>query len=411
MTQQGLAGWQFARVPYPLGLVVFLVQVGLGIILFAAFQEYVTAELGGNDAWPGYLLAAYGLSRFAGETPTGSFSDGIERKLGILIGFMAMLPAVTVMALVESRQAFLGCAVLLGLGTAFLWPAAYAISADLYPAERRGKVIGFLNVAQLAGFGLGALIGAFLVEPAPRSLFVIAFGCVTAASVAAVVGIPNYRTSRLFGRVAAGQRASLRSVMSWQVALLSGLVLASSSGIAMAIPAIRPLGEDVLGVSFARMTAALIPAVVLGALLYVPAGHMADRLGRTLPFLLGQGLLVAGLLIVGGADSMLVAAIGGAVVFAGNVFSVPAWNAAVMDLAPPSHRGALIGLSVALSGLGLAIGPVVGGAISQAYGPQAVFRWAAVLAGATGVAIWLYSRRFAHHHRELLAGTGTAPGA
>ncbi len=380
--------------PAGLGLVVFFVQIAIGITLFAIFQEYVTAELGKGDAWPGILIGGYGGARVLSETPTGAISDRIERKLGILVGFTFVAIAIALMALVKDEYAFLGCAIIMGVGTAFLWPATYAISADLYPAERRGSVIGFLNVGQLAGFGLGALIGASLVEQAPGVLFVIAPACVGVAFVTALVGIPNYRTQRLFGRVVHESRPSVRAVMTPQIAALSALILVATVSLYMIVPAIRPLGQDQIGVSFFTLTVALIPGVVLGAALYIPSGRFSDRYGRTLPFFAGQALLVAGMLTVSATSTLWVAAAAGWVIFIGNVCCVPAYNAAIMDLAPPSHRGTLIGLTVALSGLGLGIGPLLGGFIAQEVSPAAVFRTAALVSAVTGIAIVLYGRRF-----------------
>lgn len=384
------------RFPYPLGLAIFLAQLATGIVLFAIFQEYVPSELGTNNAWPGYLLTAYGAARFLSETPTGAISDRVERKLGILVGFALSIPAVLTMAFVRSEHLFLACAALMGLGSAFLWPSTYAIAADLYPRERRGKVIGFLNVGQLLGFGVGALVGALVVEREPVLLFVVAIASTSSAFVATFIGIPNYRSNGLFRLVRHEHRPSVLSAMSWQLGFLAALIVAANVALAMLVPAIRPFGDEQLHVSFARLTVFMIPAIVIGAALYVPAGHASDRFGRTKPFFAGQGLLIAGLLVAAATRNLPVAAAAAVVVFAGNVLGVPAWNAAVMDLAPETHRGTLIGFSVALSGLGLAIGPAMGGLLVETAGAPAVFRTSAALCAATGAAIILYGRIFRH---------------
>ncbi len=387
--------------PYPLALAIFLVQVALGILLFATFQQWVPSELGASDAWGGYLLGAYGGARFLFETPTGAISDRIERRLGLLLGFALMLPAIALMSVARNQHLFLPLAAGLGFATAFLWPATYAIAADLYEPDRRGKVIGFLNLAQLLGFGAGALAGAFLVESADVPQFAVAFLAVSAAFAAAVRGIPNYRGHRLFARVHTPARPSVRSILSLRLAALSTIILGASIALAMVVPAIRPYGEHQLQVSFARLTVALIPAVIAGAALYVPAGHLADRYRRWRPLFAGQALTVTGLLVLSATTSLWLAIPAAMVVFAGNVLTVPAWNAAVMDLAPESHRGTLIGLSVALSGLGLAIGPALGGFVVGQWDAPAAFRAAAVLAGVTGLGVVLYARR---HGRGAPAG-------
>ena len=397
LARLGIDRESLSSLPLGLGAAIFLVQVAIGAILFATFQEFVPNELGASDAWSGYLLGVYGLSRFVFETPSGAISDRIERKLGLLVGFASMLPAIVLMATIQQVHAYLFFSAMLGIGTAFLWPAAYAISADLYESHRRGKVIGFLNLCQLLGFGAGALSGALVVESQPSAMFLIALFAISSAWVCVLVFVPAHRSGKLWGFIQQERRPSVRSIMTVRLAALSGLILAATSALAMVVPAIRPYGEDVLDRSFATLTLALTLPLVLGALCFIPAGHMADRYGRSIPFILGQALLVAGLLGVAATQSLVLAAMGAFLIFVGNVLSVPAWNAAIMDLAPETHRGTLIGLTVALSGLGLAIGPFIGGPITDAYGAPATFRVAAAICATVGIAIWLYARTYGDH--------------
>jgi len=380
------------RVAASLGAVIFLLQVALGIMLFPIFQDHVPRGLHAGDAWGGILLATYGLARFLSETPTGAISDRIERKFDLLIGLSLFIPAVALMAIVDVRAIYLPGAVLLGLGTAFFWPATYAISADLFAESLRGKVVGFLNVCQLLGFGLGALIGAFLVAHHPQILMGIAVLVVACAAVPALTGVPRYRTRHI--RVEHGGRPPLREVWSVQMGVLCILVLLATAAPTLIIPAIRPFGTDHLGVSFTTVTVALIPGVILGGALYIPAGHLADRAGRMVPFVICELLVVAGMLTVSEADAVVVAATGGALIFCGYVFSVPAFISATMDLVPESHRGTLIGLTVALTGLGLAIGPGLGGALVATVGAPATFRVGGIVSAATCAAVLAYAWRY-----------------
>ncbi|MFQ5380122.1 MAG: MFS transporter [Dehalococcoidia bacterium] len=382
----------YSRYPLPLGIAVFLAQVALGIVLFSTFQDYVPRALGVGTAWPGYLLAAYGAGRFLFETPTGAISDRIERKFGLLAGLLLMIPAVTAMAFVEDRYVFLAAAALLGFGTSFMWPATYAIAADLYPPNRRARVIGFLNVGQLTGFGVGALGSAQIIDNVTWEQFALAFSALAAAALATAAGIPRYR-SRLPASVRT-RRPSLVDVMSVRLVLLSGIFLATSTSLAMSVPAIRPYGTEELGVEFSTLTIALIPAIVVGAVLYVPAGLLADRIGRGGPYIAGLLLMAAGLFWVASIDTLGVAVVAAAVVIGGNVVIVPASHAAVFDLAPASHRGTLIGLNVALTGLGLTIGPAISGPIVQSAGAPAALRVAALVGLATAAALAVYARIF-----------------
>lgn len=392
--------------PHALGFSIFCSQVALGIVIFAIFQEFVPNNLGASDGFGGYLLALYGGARFLSETPAGAISDRIERKHALLVGFALMIPALALMGAIQQEWAYLGFAAMLGVSTAFIWPATYAIGADLYPPVERGKVVGFLNVGQLLGFGLGALVGALLVEAVANSLFIIATVAVVGALIAGQVGVPAYR--RELG-MAHEQRPPLRSVLSKRLVFLSALILAATIGISSLVPAIRPYGDDVLHISFVQLTIFLIPAVVAGGILYVPAGHLSDRIGRTIPLLLGQFLIIAGALTAAATMNIYLAAFGTAVLFCGHVLQVPALNASMMDLAPESYRGTLIGWSVALSGLGLAVGPALGGAVVDAYDAPMAFQTGAMVAGFTALLTVAYGLVYGYA-RPVHPGEGDGPG-
>jgi MFS family permease len=128
----------------------------------------------------------------------------------------------------------------------------------------------------------------------------------------------------------------------------------------------------------------------VGALLYIPAGHFADRLGRLPPLVAGLLLAPLGMLAIAEVDRFLLAMAAASVIFAGYVICVPAFNSAMMDLAPVSRRGAVMGIVVAVQGLGLALGPVIGGVVSEHVSPRAAFRCgAAIMLGALALTIAL----------------------
>ncbi|SVD52097.1 uncharacterized protein METZ01_LOCUS404951, partial [marine metagenome] len=74
----------------------------------------------------------------------------------------------------------------------------------------------------------------------------------------------------------------------------------------------------------------------------------------------------------------------------GYVFAIPALSAGMMDLAAPSHRGTLIGLMVALSGLGFAIGPAISGVIVDAFDAPRAFQAGSIAATISAIAVVLY---------------------
>ena len=390
-------------IPFGLAGTVYLVQVAVGLIIFATFQQFVPDALDTGDALPGILVTVYGAARFLFETPSGAITDRIERKRGMLLGFIIMGASVALMAFVREPAAYLAFSALLGIGNAFLWPATYAISADMYPPSKRGQASGYLNVAQLLGYGTGGLAGALVVESLPTLQFVICAIALLLAFFLVVRVVPGYRGGTAPGE----QRPSIWSIMSVKIGLMAALVLGASSSSAMLIPAIRPFGEDQLGVSFATVTLALGPALIIGAAAYVPAGRLADRYGRAYPFVAGQLLVATGLIGLSMVTRVELGAVLAIFVFSGFTMSIPAWSSAVMDLAPLSHRGSIIGLTVAMSGAGLAVGPAIGGVVTELQDAVMTLRTAAALSLATGFGIFVYWKLYGDGRA---VDTGQQPG-
>ncbi len=378
------------QAPYPLAASVLFAQIALGIVLFAIFQEFVPLELEARDSWTGYLLAIYGGSRFIFEPFAGALSDRIERKLGMVLGFSLMLIGLVLMGIFWDAHAYLIFAAVFGLATAFLWPAVYAISADFYEASDRGKAVGFLNVAQLVGFGIGALIGAFVVNQLPTLLFILAIAAIALALLIAIFRIPAYRGGGIIPKEEREKRPPLKTTLSKKLIFWSSLVLLIMVGVSIMIPAIRAYGTNQLEVSFTTLTLLLFPSIAAGAALYIPSGHFADSVGRTLPLIIGQLFVIAGGFIVAATRDPIMASAFTAFIFCGYVLSVPSLSAGMMDLAPASHRGTLIGLMVALSGLGLAIGPAIGGAIIDSFDAPQAFQAGSIAAAISLTAIVIY---------------------
>jgi len=52
---------------------------------------------------------------------------------------------------------------------------------------------------------------------------------------------------------------------------------------------------------------------------------------------------------------------------------LPAWNALLMDLLPPSRRATLLGLAMSIEGVGVALGTTLGGLLWDSLGPAVPF--------------------------------------
>src|SRR6478752_1916282 len=105
-------------------------------------------------------------------------------------------------------------------------------------------------------------------------------------------------------------------------------------------------------------------ALTFGALM-LTGGKLADLLGRRLIFVVGLAIFTASSLACGlaGSAEMLIAA--RVVQGVGAAMMNPATLSIITVTFPPKQRGTAIGIWVGVSALALAIGPLVGGLITE----------------------------------------------
>ena len=168
------------------------------------------AAAGLSVARIGILAALYPAVWGLGQLVTGGLSDRIGRKPLIAGGMLLQAGALGLFAATEGFGVWSLAAVLLGAGTAMVYPTLLAAIGDVAHPSWRARSVGIYRLWRDGGFAVGALLAGMLADAFDISVAIWAIAALTAAS-GIVVLVRMYETHPRHDRVPVPDDADLES--------------------------------------------------------------------------------------------------------------------------------------------------------------------------------------------------------
>jgi MFS family permease len=130
----------------------------------------------------GLLAALYPAVWGLGQLGTGPLSDRLGRKHLITAGMLIQAAALALVAAVDSFGWWAVAAVLLGAGTAMVYPTLLAVIGDVAHPAWRARAVGVYRLWRDGGFAVGALMSGLIADAWGLRVAVVIVAGVTAAS-------------------------------------------------------------------------------------------------------------------------------------------------------------------------------------------------------------------------------------
>lgn len=322
----------------------------------------------------------------------GRFSDRLGKKLFLWLGLLIYAIAAVGYVWSPSYHELVLFRVISGVGAAMTIPTAFAYVGELAPHGREGRYMGLFNIALIAGFGIGPMLGGtvhdnFGMDDAVASMAVLS----TLGFVIVILLLPgNPASSRATSLSTELEVPSnpflsiLRDttmqgvvVFMWSYGLLFGTVLAFV-GIWM---------TTVIETSVAQVGIVLSVRAILNGTLAYPFGWLGDRTNRVVLASVGMVMIAIGTSSIPsmGSFTMLLGLFVIMGIFESMVF--PSINVITVGRGRSLGMGSVMGIFNTAMSLGLITGSMAGGAIENSRSIVEVFHSAAVF-GLVGIVIF-----------------------
>lgn len=390
--------------------------IGLGELGFATIVPllplYLTEHLNASVKLVGAVVAAFALVETLLKAVWGSVADRVGRRPLIVAGLLLSSVAPVLMSVLRNPLLFIPLRVIDGAGSSALWPAASAIMADKTPRDQRATAMGTLNLFFLSGLAFGPALGLFVVGFSHSYVagFYLASGLMVAAAAWGSVALRDAAPAHLSPPVGGGgdgpadpsslrSRERIRTQFSPLLFTMLGVAFVQMFGVGLLAPILAIYAKRVVGLSEDLIGILFLLGVLSVAIASVPAGQLADRWGKRKAVVWGMAIGAAGMWMLPISPRLDVLAVGAVLLGIGYALSSPAWHALVSELAPTGRIGFAMGAAQTAEGLGLVMGPLLGGVLWDSAGHVAPFVASAVLLSVSTVALAFTIRSLARSAR------------
>lgn len=375
-----------------LSAVSFTVALGYGIAAPAipAFAR----QFGVSVAAAASVISAFALMRVAFALPAGRLVDRFGSRRVMAIGIVVVAASSVLAGFSQSFAQLLVLRGVGGLGSAMFSVSAQALLLASVPGGQRGRASGLYTGGFLLGGITGPALGGVVAAWSLRAPFFLYGGLLVVPAVIAAVALGT-AARPVAARAAAGPRESLAvlsgALRSRAYRAVAAVNFADGFAVLGVRGAIIPLFvRDSLHHSATWTGIGFLVFAALNGAALLPAGRVADTLGRRPVMVAGCAVAAAGLL--------LLAVLPGLWAYLG-ALAVAGAGSGLLDVAPSAMLGDLLGAQARRGGVliaffqmagdaGTVIGPVVAGLLVDSASYPAAFGLAGgVLAAAALLAL------------------------
>lgn len=338
-------------------------------------------ELGGNESQVGLVIGLFTIAAVIIRPFVGGFLDQIGRKSFIMWGLSLFALTMYSYTWATGVLLLLVLRVIHGISWAFATTGIATAVTDTIPEQRRGEGMGWFGLSSTLAMAIGPLLGVWLIAQQSFSgTFLIASLLILISLVGCSFVHMPFQKSERNGRIRLFEKSLLP---------ISGIVFLLAfvyGGIVTFMPLFSASIQVNPGLFF------LVYAIAL-TVVRLFSGRLADHHGEAYVIIPGLLITVAAMITLAATDG-LTGVITGAILFGLGFGSThPILQAVVLRLVRPDQKGLANASFTTAFDLGIGMGSISLGWISEWRGYSTLFLVAALFGAAAFAMYLLFSKK------------------
>jgi DHA1 family multidrug resistance protein-like MFS transporter len=381
-----------------LWIAMFVAMVGLSMVS-PLLPIFVRDDLGGPAVAVALSFSGLTLAQLFAAPVVGRFGDRLGPKRFIVGGFLVYCVGALGYLVATNWETVVAFRVLSGVGAAGIFPMAMAYVGRLSPPGREGRFMGWFSVAQIAGFGIGPLLGGGLRDAAGSDWAFATMALLLGGTALLTFLLLPSRPRRMLAGMASEDDAAAEETpeLPWtallrrravQGSVLYVMLTSLGWGAAATWLAVFVVSDEGLATGSAVFVGLLLSSrSLINATLQPFTGILADRWNRILLVVIGLSISGVGQLLIplvpaslvdtsiAGIEMTIAPWVLAVLVIAGIAESLafPAQQAVFVTIGRRVGMGSLMGLNSMGSSAGFLTGSLLGAGIVGWFGIEAVF--------------------------------------
>ncbi|MEF3304742.1 MFS transporter [Paenibacillus sp. GYB003] len=338
-----------------LSSMLFVIEFVRSALLISFLPAYAVGHLGISLTAVGLAVSIHYLADTGVKVAAGYLLDRFSSRLMLHLSFAASLAGLWAVFYGHQPWLLVVGAVLLGIGGSPVWLICLSSIRD----QGRGSQMGAIYTVWLASLGAGPIALNFVMDQGYAlsfwllmALLIVGWGIALRSKFEAVSALPTVSLK--------DQLKQLKGRLTLMKPLVPGMVLQTAAA-GLLVPVLPTFATNQLGLDYSGYSLVLIVGGVVTAAGLIPMGRLSDRWGHRRFLVAGFFGLAAALIMLlsssGLPSTMLLASVLGL----SYAIVLPSWNAVLSTFVPNEQKGTGWGVLSSIEGIGVMIGPMLGG--------------------------------------------------